>query len=497
MQDNLVDRLASQVFESVKTYFAKRETDLLALFQKSEEAMAKRHAQSLEGLALIVERAVTAAVAAIPAPKEGPAGPPGAPGPAGCVDKDEVLLTLKELVRSLPPAPQGPPGKDFDPALVGVEVAAALPSLRDGLLSQLKELVADAFSQLPVPKNGKDAEPVDLAALHRFVVDVVDAQVKNIVVPEGKPGASVTLEDVAPLVGETVRREVAEVALPALRDALSQSVAELPKPVDGKSVSLEEVLPIVDAAVAKQFEDLARERASATPTAASEVDYEKIFEQVNEYIIRSVDDALAAIPKPTNGKDADPALVAKMVEEAVAAIEVVLPDPIPGKDGTSVDPEQVRAMVKGEVAQAILALPKEKTADLEAIKLMVDLAVTHYLASMPSPPAGKDGLSVKDFRAELLADERTLRFSLAGGDEAQVSEVVLPMVISRDAYESGKEYVRGDSVAWDGSWWVAKRATSAVPGTGDSWKLMAQRGRNGKDREVALKEKELTQVRLK
>ncbi len=546
MSDNNLDLLAARVFDSVKTYCAKREADLLDLFQKAEAAMAQRHAQSLEGLALIVEKAVSAALAAIPAP---PKGDPGDPGPKGdpgeSIDKDALLLSVKETiaeqVRALPPAPPGAPGKDADPALAIEAALAALPSLAAKMKEELSQSLSASLealvAQIPIPKdgasvligdvqpmilaavqaevaaipkpaNGKDADPVDLAAVHRFVVEVVDAQIKNIVVPEGKPGTSVTLEDVAPAIGAEVRKQLAETALPELHGALSLAVAQIPKPADGKSVTLEEIAPLIDAAAEKRAPSmeqldhiveaaLARASASAPPQAPPpEIDYALVFKKVME----QVDAAVALIPVPANGKDADPAVIASMVEDAVKQIEIVVPDPIPGKDGVSVDAEQVRSMVRGEVAQAILALPKEKAPDLDAIKLMVDLAVTHYLKSMPPPPAGKDGLSVKDFKLELLPDDRTLRMSLNSNgevEETNVQEVVLPMVISRDAYEQGKLYARGDSVAWDGSWWIAKRSTNEVPGTSDSWKLAAQRGRPGKDREVAVKGKEATQVRLK
>jgi hypothetical protein len=97
-----------------------------------------------------------------------------------------------------------------------------------------------------------------------------------------------------------------------------------------------------------------------------------------ELVARSVEEAVAALPAPEPGKDADPDLIKAMVEEAVAA----LPAPEPGRDA---DPEVIKAMVEEAVA-ALPAPEPGRDADPAVIKAMVDQAVT----ALPAPEPGKD-----------------------------------------------------------------------------------------------------------
>jgi hypothetical protein len=54
--------------------------------------------------------------------------------------------------------------------------------------------------------------------------------------------------------------------------------------------------------------------------------------------------------------------------------------------------------------------------------------------------------------------------------------------LHRGVYKPGHEYERGDVVALDGSTWAAAEDTRAKPGTGPEWKLIAGKGRDGRDR---------------
>lgn len=93
----------------------------------------------------------------------------------------------------------------------------------------VEQLVQKAVESIPKPRDGNDfpAEEVQ-----RMVAEAVSA----IPAPkDGEPGASVTVEDIAPLVSEHV----------------AKAVAELPAPKDGESVPIEQVQQMIDAAVTK------------------------------------------------------------------------------------------------------------------------------------------------------------------------------------------------------------------------------------------------------
>ncbi len=51
----------------------------------------------------------------------------------------------------------------------------------------------------------------------------------------------------------------------------------------------------------------------------------------------------------------------------------------------------------------------------------------------------------------------------------------------RGVHDPGITYERGNSVTHHGSIWIAKKATTAVPGTSTDWQLAVKAGRNGKD----------------
>jgi hypothetical protein len=60
------------------------------------------------------------------------------------------------------------------------------------------------------------------------------------------------------------------------------------------------------------------------------------------------------------------------------------------------------------------------------------------------------------------------------------SEFTIPMVIDKGVWREGA-HEKGDHVSWDGSGWIAQRATTDKPGTSDAWRLSTKRGRDGKD----------------
>jgi hypothetical protein len=88
----------------------------------------------------------------------------------------------------------------------------------------------------------------------------------------------------------------------------------------------------------------------------------------------------------------------------------------------------------------------------------------------PPGERGADGIMTRDEAVALL--------------EERFAAVVVQTLADwhRDTFVPGEAYERGNVVAWDGGTWVAMRQTKAKPGTDDSWKIVAKRGRDGRDR---------------
>lgn len=112
-------------------------------------------------------------------------------------------------------------------------------------------------------------------------------------------------------------------------------------------------------------------------------------------VIRSmVDEAVAAIPAPQDGKSVSVDDVAPLIEEAVSKAVAALPAP---KDGESVDPEDVREMVKAAVAE--IPVPKDGVSvtveDVapslqEFVERMASERFAAAVAELPKPKDGKD-----------------------------------------------------------------------------------------------------------
>jgi hypothetical protein len=231
----------------------------------------------------------------------------------------EVKVYVDQRIQDIKPPLQveGKPGKDADPVdyvLVAAQIQAEVErrlesSLRaaiaeipiingiDGKDADPEVVKAMVLAEIPIPKDGRDAEPVHQDVLVSMVRAAVDE------IPRPKDGKDVDMESVRVLVESSVK------------DAL----AALPRPKDGKDAA-----PI-DPAI------------------------------IEEMVIRAVD----TIPRPKDGpagRDAEPVDVQAIISEVVRQIPV----PADGNDGQSVDIEQVRQIIVSEVKDAVAAIPVPK-----------------------------------------------------------------------------------------------------------------------------------------
>jgi len=100
---------------------------------------------------------------------------------------------------------------------------------------------------------------------------------------------------------------------------------------------------------------------------------------------------------------------------------------------------------------------------------------------------GKDGLDGFGFDdqsvdPDVMERKTTMRFRQ--GERVKEFPLIFHGIqIYQGVYESGKTYLPGDTVSFQGGQWVAKVETSAQPGaldTGRTWQLCVMRGREGK-----------------
>lgn len=310
-------------------------------------------------------------------------------------------------------------------ALVREYVARAVDTL-SGRLTAIEQ----RFAELPVPKDGKDADPVDMAAVDSLVADCVAKAVSQI--PPAEPGKSVTIDEVLPL----LKQLVAEIPPP-----------EFEPPKDGKSVTLEDVAPMIEKAVSD---------ASAV---------------LPKLVADSVQKAVAEIPPAEPGKSVDIGEVAELVRRAVDA----LPPPEPGK---SVSAEEVDAIVSARVAKVLESEQAKWALDFERRAQDV---LARAIDRIPTPKDGVDGLGFDDMEVSSTEDGTvTLRF--VRGEQVREHALSFPVFADRGVFKDGEQYKAGHGVTFGGSFWIAKKDDpEGKPGVGEGWRLAVKKGRDGKD----------------
>jgi hypothetical protein len=250
---------------------------------------------------------------------------------------------------------------------------------------------------------------------------------------------------------------------------------------------------------------------------------------------RVANEAVARLPAPRNGKDAepvDPVQLRAIVGEEVARAIADMPRPADGKDAT---PEQIRAVLLPELERAIAALPKPKdgvsgaSIHPDTVALMVRDAVDKAVAALPPAKDGEpgrdaaalailpgidetrsyaagtwakhaNGLWLARAQTSAMAGWECIVAGVAGvafdcGAEREISLSArlsdgtvshetfrLPVMIYRGVWRES-EHDAGDVVTWAGSAWHCQHKTNDKPGDSDAWKLMVKHGAPGKSPE--------------
>lgn len=228
-----------------------------------------------------------------------------------------------------------------------------------------------------------------------------------------------------------------------------------------------------------------------------------------------VEKAIAALPKPQDGKSVTVEDVAPMIDKSIAAAlcEAVKAIPVPkdGKDGKSVTVDEVAPLVDEAVNRAVAAIPMPMDGrdgvdgkngcdgrdGLDAVTPILKDGVLLFTMSDGSVKVvgqvqgrdgadgargrdGNDGLGFDDMTAE-YDGERGIVLRFVRGEQVKEFAFTLPVVIDRGVWVEGKGYSAGDAVTWAGSVWIAQKETNDKPDGGNGWRLSVKRGRDGKD----------------
>jgi hypothetical protein len=194
--------------------------------------------------------------------------------------------------------------------------------------------------------------------------------------------------------------------------------------------------------------DMEAVRALVMSAAATEIKamrseiVDEITRAVSLQAKAMIQEAVDAIPKPKDGKD--------------------------GADGKSVTVEDVMPVLEG--LHGKWALEWERRAN-DALASAID--------KMPRPKDGqdgKDGLGFDDLEFEQI-DERNAVARFKSGDRVKEFPVRMYGLFYRGVYAIDGQYLKGDTVTYGGSLWIAEEDKPKKPGDpGSGWKLAAKRG---------------------
>lgn len=237
------------------------------------------------------------------------------------------------------------------------------------------------------------------------------------------------------------------------------------KPVDGgDTVYLQEQDHSL-AALAKRDareDPFAKGAAPASPAPANE---------------NAADDAKARMVRSGNGSFQSE--VHRLVDEAVAKAVAALPKPENGKDGRDgADGVGLTGALIDRSGSLVLTFSNGDTKEIGVV-VGRDGTDGRDGADGEQGPAGFD---LDDFDVSQGEDGRTIELHFERGDLRVTRELELPVAIYRGVFKDGETYAIGDMVTWGGSVWSCIAAGTDKPGDGSrAWILAVKKGRDGKD----------------
>jgi hypothetical protein len=188
---------------------------------------------------------------------------------------------------------------------------------------------------------------------------------------------------------------------------------------------------------------------------------------------RAVAAAVAALPVPKDGKDAEPIDTAAVVKEVLAQIRV----PEDGKDG-----ENGKDGARGEKGADGLGLAGAMIDRDGALQITLTNGEVKSLGPVVGKDGrdGSDGVSFDTFEMEYLPESHEMSVKASAG--GRTKELRYPAGGIRPAgyWREGTKAQAGEAWVHDGSLWIAVKDCQSKPATNDDgWIIAARKGRDG------------------
>jgi len=194
---------------------------------------------------------------------------------------------------------------------------------------------------------------------------------------------------------------------------------------------------------------------------------------VSADVERAVAAAVAALPVPKDGKDAEPIDTAAVIKEVLAQIRV----PEDGKDG-----ENGKDGARGEKGADGLGLAGAMIDRDGALQITLTNGEVKSLGPVVGKDGrdGSDGVSFDTFEMEYLPESHEMSVKASAG--GRTKELRYPAGGIRPAgyWREGTKAQAGEAWVHDGSLWIAVKDCQSKPATNDDgWIIAARKGRDG------------------
>lgn len=325
----------------------------------------------------------------------------------------------------------------IDPTIIGAELAAMVKAKIDPLLDRMTAL-EKRLEEMPQPKDGKDADPAQVAAIVRDQIKGDLEDIRATVAEFPALVAAPELPDIPKMIDDAIEAKMGvEDMERSIEEVVRAVVAEIPIPQDGSSVTIDEVLPALE---------------------------------------KRVDDFLSTIPMPENGKDGRDGVDGN--------------DGAPGEKGEpGRDGLDVKDLFRAEGGILVATMSDGRVKELGRF-------VGKDGDKGDPGKDGVDGVGFDDLSVE-YDGEKSFTMKFTKGERLKEFAFSLPVVIDRGIFSQGKSYQAGDGVTWAGHYWIAQKDTEAKPGEGDGWRLAVKRGRDGKTFTVKVGDEKKQSISLK
>jgi hypothetical protein len=193
-----------------------------------------------------------------------------------------------------------------------------------------------------------------------------------------------------------------------------------------------------------------------------------------------------------DGKSVDPSELSALIDVSLTKAVSAMPKPSDGKDGAGITQAMIDrngylilTFSDGSMKEAGPVVGKDGANGADGRDIdpaIVQKQIADLVATIPKPKDGRDGIDGKDgvgFDAADL-DLDTKEVILTDTTKGISKRVFFPFTRYRDIYTAGQVYLKGDQVTLDGAQWIATDTTMKRPGTDESgWQLSAKRGPTG------------------